>query len=94
MSKDMRRIERELSGVKNVIDHVYQIVRVTRYLDGIEKVDGAYQSALVAEVIKLSTYICITSKINEVVSNQQTIKHIFVQNVARYFTNTKLTRCK
>jgi hypothetical protein len=43
MSMDMRKIERDLADVKQIVDHTYQLVRDSRYRDGIEKIDGAYQ---------------------------------------------------
>ena len=43
ISNDMRKIDDDLSDIKNIIDRTYQIVTDIRYRDGIEKVDTAYQ---------------------------------------------------
>ena len=41
---DMRRIEGNLADVKSIIDHTYQLVRDSRYRDGIEKIDVAFRT--------------------------------------------------
>ena len=42
--KDMTKIESDLSEVKNVVRQTYSLVVDSRYKDGIEKVDAAFQN--------------------------------------------------
>ena len=44
MSKDMTKIESDLSDVKNIVRQTYNIVVDSRYKEGIEKVDAAFQN--------------------------------------------------
>ena len=46
MTQHMHHIGEELVDVKNIINHTYQLVRDTRYRDGIEKIEGAYDTFL------------------------------------------------
>jgi len=44
MTQHMNAIGEELVDMKNIINHTYQLVRDTRYRDGIEKIEGAYET--------------------------------------------------
>lgn len=44
ISKDMEKIEHDLSDIKTIIHHTYRLVTDNRYRDGIEKVDAAFHN--------------------------------------------------
>ena len=44
ISKDMHQIEGDLIGVKTIVAHTFKLVADTRYRDGVEKVDAAYEN--------------------------------------------------
>ena len=46
MTHHMQHINDELADMKNIINHTYQLVRDQRYRDGIEKIEGAYETFL------------------------------------------------
>lgn len=44
MTHHMQNIGKEMVDMKNIINHTYQLVRDVRYRDGIEKIEGAYDT--------------------------------------------------
>ena len=46
MTHHMEQISDELVDMKSIINHTYQLVRDVRYRDGIEKIEGAYDTFL------------------------------------------------
>ena len=89
MAMDMRRIERDLSEVKNVINYTFSLVRDSRYRDGIEKIDSSYNIFLKGSNNLEKTFAQLDSYIYElmVLANQ----NLSGQRIREYLKVLRLT---
>ena len=87
--KDMTKIESDLTEVKNVVKQTYSLVVDSRYKDGIEKVDAAFQNFVKGSHNLEVTFASLANFIFELETNA--IQSLNTEKIAAYLKAIKQT---